>query len=586
MTDVFISYSRKDTDFVRRLFNELQTRGREAWVDWQGIDYSTRWWEEICAGVEGADNFVLMVSPDALNSVYCHREIEHARRHNKRIIPFVFRALNEKEIVGGWYTLPEMRPYEALARENWETIKAIQWIDYPNPTKLDHNFDRAVDILLTTVDTDPERARLHTRLLLRIRDWEGRGRSPSALLRGDELAAYESWLAATDAAGDEPRATDEQRTYISESRRVEEEERHAEARRKQELLEAAQRADDERKKADQAALQAQRLRQGAVIAGILSLIVIGLGIWTIRDAQGRTDEANQARADAEVRIAEAATQIAAQQAIAPGATRSVVLMDVVQQLTTLLPTEAVATYLPGWQPVEHNVNWTPILRQIAGAEMVLVPTGCFDMGTDHPSSRSIEQPLHEQCVEIPFWIDRYEVTNTLYESLLDAVSFAGQTREPDQPRNNVTWLEARDFCALRGARLPTELEWEYAARGLDSLDYVWGNDYAESFAPPNSEQPAAVGSLPSDVSWVGAVDMSANVSEWVSSLYAPYPYQADIAREDLTREDDRVARGGSYAGLGGRGSFGYDFSMLAAIRGPSTPTDRFANRGFRCARSF
>src|SRR5690606_36029350 len=106
---------------------------------------------------------------------------------------FIYRPWDEKSLVGGWYTISEMRPHEALARDNWEALQAIQYIDYPG--KLNSDFARAVDALLATVDTDPERVRLHPRLLLRLRDWEGRGRSPSALLRGDELAAYEAWLA-------------------------------------------------------------------------------------------------------------------------------------------------------------------------------------------------------------------------------------------------------------------------------------------------------------------------------------------------------------------------------------------------------
>src|SRR5262245_5353502 len=121
MSDVFISYSRKDSEFVRRLTDELEKRGREAWVDWQGIDYSSKWWEDICSGIEQADNFVLIISPDALNSKFCHQEIEHARKHNKRMIPMVYRPVDEAGLVGGWYTNVEMRPYEALARENWET---------------------------------------------------------------------------------------------------------------------------------------------------------------------------------------------------------------------------------------------------------------------------------------------------------------------------------------------------------------------------------------------------------------------------------------------------------------------------------
>src|SRR5258706_3016919 len=129
MTDVFISYSRRDSAFIHELFDALKVREKEAWVDWRGIDYSTKWWEEICAGIEGADNFVLIISPDSLNSSYCHREIEHARKNAKRIILLLYRPVDEAALVGIWYSHPEFKQYEMLARENWEALKAIQWID-------------------------------------------------------------------------------------------------------------------------------------------------------------------------------------------------------------------------------------------------------------------------------------------------------------------------------------------------------------------------------------------------------------------------------------------------------------------------
>jgi WD40 repeat protein len=269
MTDVFISYSRKDTEFVRRLFDDLKTREREAWVDWQGIDYSTKWWEEICAGIEGADNFVLILSPDSLNSIYCHREIEHARKHNKRIIPFIYRPWDEKSLVGGWYTVPEMRPHEPMARENWEALKAIQYIDYPG--KLNADFTQAIDALLNTVDTDSGRVKLHTRLSLRIRDWEARGRSPSALLRGDELITYEAWLAQTDAANDEPCATDDQRAYITSSRETEDKYKSRALTLRQEKQELARQIAD----------RTQQFRFAAVILGIVGILVFGIVVFAI-----------------------------------------------------------------------------------------------------------------------------------------------------------------------------------------------------------------------------------------------------------------------------------------------------------------
>src|SRR5579885_2156942 len=89
MTDVFISYSRKDKAFVRRLFNALESTGRDAWVDWESIPYSVEWLQEIWAGIDESDNFIFVVSPYSLASKICHEEVAYARQHNKRIIPVI-----------------------------------------------------------------------------------------------------------------------------------------------------------------------------------------------------------------------------------------------------------------------------------------------------------------------------------------------------------------------------------------------------------------------------------------------------------------------------------------------------------------
>src|SRR5579859_4182296 len=256
MTDVFISYSRQDAEFIRQLFDILNSQHRDAWVDWRDIDYSTQWWEEICAGIEGADNFVLVISPNALTSVYCHREIEYARKHAKRIIPLIYKPLDEATLVGGWYTHPDFKAYEALARDNWEALKAIQWIDYPRLGDL----NSAISALLETVDTDPERVKLHTQLLLRMREWESRGRSPSTLLRGADLVMFEHWRDDSSAKGSQPQPTEEQRTYITASRRGEN------ARQRNQVV--------------------------AVIISLLLLVAAGVFAVVGSLAQGRADAAN------------------------------------------------------------------------------------------------------------------------------------------------------------------------------------------------------------------------------------------------------------------------------------------------------
>jgi WD40 repeat protein len=219
MSDVFLSYSRKDTRFVREIFELLNARKREAWIDLHDIDYSVKWWEEICNGIDGADNFVLFVSQNSLESLFCHREIQHALEHNKRIIPFLIKPIDQDAMFQTWENNPDLKNYERSARENWESIQTIQWIDY---TQI-NDVNKALDTLLVTVDTDPERVKLHTRLLLRLRDWESGGQNPSGLLRGDELTLYEQWLTESRQKGTSPHPTEEQETYIATSRRVQDE---------------------------------------------------------------------------------------------------------------------------------------------------------------------------------------------------------------------------------------------------------------------------------------------------------------------------------------------------------------------------
>ena len=242
-----------------------------------------------------------------------------------------------------------------------------------------------------------------------------------------------------------------------------------------------------------------------------------------------------------------------------------------------------ATSDPAFTPVARNSDWTPVERDFDGVTMVLVPAGCFQMGSDDGGSE--ERPVHEQCFDQPFWIDKYEVTQAQFARLggtqADPPWFSGD----DRPAELITWFEARDFCALRGGRLPSEAEWEYAARGPDNLVYPWGNIWNEDNAVWNrdiSEGTENVGSIPAGISWVGAQDMSGNVWEWTNSLYEDYPYDADDGRErDTGNNTDimRVLRGGSSLSRNSD-------SQRAPNRGSNFPDVASVDFGFRCARSF
>jgi hypothetical protein len=140
--------------------------------------------------------------------------------------------------------------------------------------------------------------------------------------------------------------------------------------------------------------------------------------------------------------------------------------------------------------VTTNDEWTPVIETFGGVDMALVPTGCFMMGSSEEEidvacelrgdglsgtgcdrdDFEDEKPQHEQCFDEPFWIDVTEVTNGQYGS---EGGFSGDNR----PRESVEWAEAEAHCQSRGARLPTEAEWEYAARGPDGLIFAWGDEF-------------------------------------------------------------------------------------------------------------
>jgi len=227
---------------------------------------------------------------------------------------------------------------------------------------------------------------------------------------------------------------------------------------------------------------------------------------------------------------------------------------------TITPTEEVS--LPTEIPVSVEI------RDIKNIPMRLIPAGEFTMGSDDTGDVG-SRPAQVVNLEA-FYIDKYEITNEMY----DACVYAVECRKPQQAgsvtRNTyfansvyakfpvlyVDWKMANAYCAWRGARLPTEAEWEKAARGTDARLYPWGNDAPDCSLANHAGcvgDTAPVDQHEKGQSIYGVFGMSGNVWEWTSSLFRPYPYDATDGREDPDTLGERIARGGSWHVFGGNG---------------------------------
>lgn len=271
----------------------------------------------------------------------------------------------------------------------------------------------------------------------------------------------------------------------------------------------------------------------------------------------------------------------------------------------------------------------------AAEDMVRIPGGAYPLGSD--TARADARPAHRVVLE-PFLIDRFEVTNAEFAEFLATLDVTpvrerapgtvrpSDLKGPDAPRlyegarpsgapgayvalndeqsrigiadgalvvqpgygrhpvNEVTWDGAVAYCAWRGARLPTEAEWEAAARGTEGRRYPWGD------APPTpqravygraSNETAPAGAHPAGATPNGVHDLAGNVAEWTSSLYRPYPYDPTDGREDAGAGGERVTRGGDHV---------FDSApdqLTGFFRGGFSRAVESGHRhiGFRCARS-
>ncbi len=193
--DVFISYSRSDSDFVRQLNEALQMQGKTTWFDQESIPSGSDFQQELYRGIQGCDNFLFVISPQSVDSPYCGDEVEFAQQQHKRIITLVYQPIEAKKL------------HQALAK--------VQWIDFNS-----HNGDFYTNFseLVRTLETDRDHVCQHTIWSLRAKEWADKGKTFDLLARGSEFALAEQWLMTAQQEQKIPPVTQLQQEFITASR--------------------------------------------------------------------------------------------------------------------------------------------------------------------------------------------------------------------------------------------------------------------------------------------------------------------------------------------------------------------------------
>ena len=216
--------------------------------------------------------------------------------------------------------------------------------------------------------------------------------------------------------------------------------------------------------------------------------------------------------------------------------------------------------------------------------MVRIPAGWFEMGQD--DGRASNQPRHRVYLE-DYSIQMTEVTVAEFAEYMASTGYILTDWDPqwatvngDLPLTGVLWKDAEAYCRWRGWRLPTEAEWEKAARGTDSRRYPWGDNWDDRKAntlEASSDRLLPVGSLPQGASPYRLLDMSGNAAEWVSDYFDFNYYQVspEINPTGPTDVLDHGLRGGSYASSADQATTYFRDSSHSVLPNPRV--------GFRCA---
>jgi formylglycine-generating enzyme required for sulfatase activity len=511
----FLSYSRANKDFAVRLAKELKAEGFQVWLDQLDIPPGSRWDVEVEKALIECDIFMVIITKASSASENVLDEIGYAIDTGKRMLPVLLEKTNV--------------PLR---------LRRFQYVDFT-----DKNFEDGVQSakdLLRNLIAQPTLPRKDLPVdtdALSTREQVAQARAEEAVRREQEAIA--------DRKQPKPLPVEIVKT----------EPQPLPVRSSSKLM-------------------------GAFGVGLLMLLVGGYAITRLMPGIG---------------AAGAATETPVPTREAPTSTESVPLVPITSEEsptpTVVVPT-ATETSAPEETPTD-DVTATPSLELTdgKGVEMVLVPAGDFTMGSDR--GLADEQPVHVVNLDT-FYIDKYEITNKLYKDCVDAGEcsppwqnyffaespnriYFGNPQFDNYPVVYVDWNMARAYCQWRGARLPSEAEWEKAARGEDGRTYSWGNDLDCQKANYQNcvNRTSEVGIFEDGKSPYGAYDMTGNVWEWVADWYSQNYYSNSPKNDPVgpITGQSRVLRGGAWP----------RFDVSAFHRSNFGPDYNTFDIGFRCA---
>ncbi|RMD96907.1 MAG: TIR domain-containing protein [Bacteroidetes bacterium] len=629
---IFISHAHQDADFAHRLADDLQQRGWQPWIAPDSIRPGEKWVEAINRGLAESGIFVLVLTPDAVNSGWVRDEtnvaIELQREGKLRLLPLLLKPCDLPPLWRVYQQIPfqtdydkglealltelqpeTMRHLQALYRQMQTALAAKDWqrvinlgreieVAYPGFREVAARITEAQEGKKRQAEQEKELAVLYEQLAAAVNreDWD------NVLTMGKAIQAVNP-------------------NYRDVSRQL------AQAR---ESLRQKQQAAQQRQRQEQFAsfVSFGRKNWGWLL---FVAFVVSLAIWGTRQWAGGGTETTPASRTGEaaevvnVEPTDTPTPTHTNTPIPPPTNTSTpepTSTNTPAPTNTPTPTPTLDPNVPPPNAVLHD-TWT---RPADGMVMVYVPGGTFMMGSDDSDedADSDEKPQHEVTLD-SFWIDQTEVTNAQFADFVAATSYQTTAEEegsgyiytgsdwkliegadwqhPQGPGSDlsgldehpvvlVSWDDAEAYCAWAGAQLPTEAQWEYAARGDDGRIYPWGNkfdgsrvnycdtnctyDWRDANQNDGYATIAPVGSFsPAGDSWVDAADMAGNVWEWTADWYGDYPDSPQTNPTGPATGTFRVLRGGSW--------FNFRRYLRAASRYVVNPVVRiYSVVGFRC----